>query len=157
MKKKISIMTLLAAMLLIFGASSAFAGSPIGNPDDDSASDPNVFYGVNDYFQGTLPSYSDIDYFHWHNDTGSDKSYYIYLYNVDDASLDYRVNSIAIGGSVPYPGVANLVFDQEGRECWSVFVPANADLDVTVRAQNILKVHPTSLYEIILMSTPPFP
>jgi hypothetical protein len=154
MKKRITIMILLAVMLLSLGAPSAFA-----NPPDKpgGSANPYIFYGVNDYFQDTLPAFSDIDYFRWHNDTGSDKSYYVYLYNVDDPSLDSQIWSMSIGGSVSYPGSASVYFDQVGRECWAVFVPANATLDIQVRAKNALLVHPTSLYEIILMATPPIP
>lgn len=152
--KKIA-MTMFAAFMLTTGATSVFA---FGNAfEPDSQSNPNVLVGPGDYFYGTIPDFSDTDFFRWHNDTGSDKTYFVYLQNIDNPALDYRVNAISIGGNVPYPGNASLVFDQVGRECWAVFVPANATMDVTVRASTFFNVDPTSRYQISLLSTQPFP
>jgi len=88
-KKKITIMTLLAMLLLSISVSSAFASGNVKKTS--SPSNPNVFYGVGDFFTGTLSSYSDIDYFRWHNDTGNDKTYFLYLFNLDNPELDYQI------------------------------------------------------------------
>lgn len=149
--KKIT-MTLLAAIMLTVGATSAFAAIA---HEPDSPSNPNRFWAPNDYFTGTLTDFFDIDYFYYFNDTGSTKTYFVYLYNVDHPSLDYRISSIGVGG--PTPGSATLLFDQVGRECWAVTVPANGQIDFTVRAENVNMVNPTSRYEVVLRSVPPAP
>lgn len=145
-------MTLLAFVMIVAGSSSAFAATAM---EPDSSSNPNIFYAPNDYFTGTISSYSDTDYFRWTNDTGSAKTYWVYLYNLDDPSLDYWIYSVSVSGSSP--GSFSQYFDQMGRECWTVYVPANSVLNVEVRASDPSKVNPTSRYEIVLRSVPPAP
>ena len=150
--KKTAITSLLAVLLLIFGASSAFAATAM---EPDSASNPNKFYGEGDWFYGTLPDFSDIDYYSYTNNTGGVKYFYLYLENVDDPSLDYRIWSIGVSGWPP--GSTSIYFDQVGRKCWSVVVPAGGELRVSVRASNTAMVHPTSKYLIMLNDVPPAP
>ncbi|WP_147310128.1 hypothetical protein [Cohnella phaseoli] len=145
-------MTLLVFVMIVAGSSSAFAATAM---EPDSSSNPNIFYAPNDYFTGTISSYSDTDYFRWTNDTGSAKTYWVYLYNLDDPSLDYWIYSVSASGSSP--GSFSQYFDQMGRECWTVYVPANSVLNVEVRASDPSKVNPTSRYEIVLRSVPPAP
>lgn len=149
--KKIT-MTLLTILMLALGASSAIADPA---HETDSGSNPNRFWGANDYFTGTLTDYWDIDYFYYYNDTGSTKTYFLYLYNLDDPSLDYRFHTIGVGG--PTPGYSSVYFDQVGRKCWAITVPANGEITATVRGRTVSTVNPTSRYEIILKSVPPAP
>src|SRR5690606_16121978 len=101
----------------------------------------------------TIHEFADKDYYAWTNDTGSTKTYFVYLENIDDPSLDYEIKSVGISGWPP--GSSSLYFDQVGRECWAVTVPADGELRVTVGARNVSSVHLTSTYEITLKNVPP--
>ncbi|NOV01290.1 hypothetical protein [Paenibacillus planticolens] len=148
MKRKV--VTVLAAFAVFMSlTSSAFARPAL--PEPDSASNPNIFYGVGDYFTGTFANFDDIDYFQWTNDTGSARTVFLYFWQPNYTTLNYGINSVGIsGGSAP--GASTRLWSANGRENWQLYVPAGAKVTVTTRSYTYSGTDPSVPYELLLNS-----
>ncbi|NQF15747.1 hypothetical protein HPY31_17710 [Brevibacillus sp. HB1.3] len=105
--------------------------------EPDSQDTPNYFQGIVDSFEGTIAKQKygmDQDYFRWTNNTGQGRSFYINFDTYQNRSLDYQIFEVDHNGQV------YQVFKDTGRETWFVYLPANGDLRIKVRAQDAIRV-----------------
>ncbi|MFC0211902.1 hypothetical protein ACFFK0_05460 [Paenibacillus chartarius] len=167
MKKKLA--TILSTIVLSMAFStSAFAGATTNLAQEkDGYTTPtsftfkegeaNSFYGIGDWYHGTFSQYEDHDYFYWKNDTGNGRVFYVYFdvnYNgVNNNYLDYGIRSISTTG---FGASASKLYDQTGRECWQVYLPAGSELKVDVAPTYYSMVDPNAHYEIDLFNNPKY-